>query len=107
MVQQSPQALIDERESEASAFTIPIDVRYVAVGGLFAKWTKTAVAGSIVLQYSVNNEDWVDIGAAGDLNADSSYYQEMIQKPYHYLRLNVNVVSGSLSTFKTWWNGKG
>lgn len=107
MVQQSPNKQIADRTSDTANFTIPIDSQFVAVGGVYAKWTKSAVTGGIVLQYSINNEDWVDIGAAGDLSADSSYYQEIIQKPYHNLRLNVTISANGLTTFKAWWNGKG
>lgn len=107
MVQQSKGNTIDDRTSENASFNIAIDAQYVAVAGIYAKWTKTAVTGAIVLQYSINNEDWTDIGSAGDLNADSAYYQEMIQKPYHYLRLKVTVSAGALTTFKAWLNVKG
>ena len=40
-------------------------------------------------------------------DSTTEYYQEFVNKPYHFLRLKVTISAGDLTTFAAWYNGKG
>ena len=108
MVRQSQETTIANVTDLDATTAYEIDFEYVASAAFFAKWTKTAVTGSIIAQWSCNGHDWVDIGSSSDINAVLLYAQNgIVNQGYRYLRILVTIGSGKLDTFKLWYNCKG
>lgn len=98
--------LVDTTDvSATTGYTIPFELKCAAA--VYAKWTKTTVTGSIILQWSANNSDWVDIGSSADINAVLLYSAEIANKGYKYLRVKVTIGSGKLDTLQIYANTKG
>ena len=88
-----------------STYSIPFE--QTSSAAIYAKWTKTAVTGSIIAQWSANEDDWVDIGSSANLATAAIYSATVENKGYLFLRLLVTIGSGELDTLQAWFNAKG
>lgn len=108
MVRQAHETKVADTTDVSATTTYELEFDHVCSAAVYAKWTKTAVTGSIIAQWSCNGDDWVDIGSSSDINAVLLYAQNsIVNQGYRYLRILVTISSGKLDTFQLWYNCKG
>lgn len=86
--------------------TVGFTADFSMVRGAQAVWTSTTLSGSVQLQYSLNNTDWVDVEAATSItNTSSTKYWDVTNTGIDALYWRVNVVrsSGTFTTLKVYF----
>jgi hypothetical protein len=105
-IQQSAVQIVSEVKS-ASFVSAPVVLQQKDFA-IQSKWVDIAadLAGSVVLQASVNNETWSDIPNTSKTIASSgSEIWNMISQNYPYIRLNFTLTAGS-GAFGAWITSK-
>lgn len=83
--------------------SVPI-VQVVALC-VHARWTKTAVTGTVALEGSVDNAAWFTVDSADASAVDFKVFEDY-PAAYKFFRVKVTVGSGELTTLNVGWSGK-
>jgi hypothetical protein len=86
--------------------TVGFTANFSQVRGAQAVWTSTTLSGSVQLQYSLNNTDWIDVEAATSItNTSATKYWDITNTNIDPLYWRVNVVrsSGTYTTLKVYF----
>lgn len=92
--------------SVVASTTVGFTADFNKVTGVQAVWTSTTLSGSVQLQYSLNNTDWLDLEAATAItNTSATKYWDVTTSGLDPLYWRVNVVrsSGTYTTLKIYF----
>jgi hypothetical protein len=92
--------------SIVASTTVGFTATFNQVRGCQAVWTSTTLSGSVQLQYSLNNVDWIDVEAATSItNTSATKYWDITNTAIDALYWRVNVVrsSGTYTTLKVYY----
>ena len=92
--------------SVVASTTVGFTANFNQVRGCQAVWTSTTLSGSVQLQYSLNNTDWIDVEAATSItNTSATKYWDITNTAIDALYWRVNVVrsSGTYTTLKVYF----
>lgn len=92
--------------SVVASTTVGFTADFNKVTGVQAVWTSTTLSGSVQLQYSLNNTDWIDLEAATSItNTSATKYWDVTNTGIDPLYWRVNVVrsSGTYTTLKIYF----
>jgi hypothetical protein len=92
--------------SVVASTTVGFTADFSMVRGAQAVWTSTTLSGSVQLQYSLNNTDWIDVEAATSItNTSATKYWDITNTNIDPLYWRVNVVrsSGTYTTLKVYF----
>jgi hypothetical protein len=95
-----------DRTAIAASTTVGYLADFSQVRGAQAVWTSTTLVGSVQLQYSLNNVDWIDLEAATAItNTSATKYWDVTNTNIDplYWRVNVVVTSGTFTTLKVYF----
>lgn len=71
-------------------------------------WASTTAAGTVTVQVSNDDVNWVTLGSAATINNNSgNVIVDRASNPYKSMRVAVDWTSGSITSLKCTYTGKG
>jgi len=90
-----------------TVFSDRISLDHIYGYSVFAKWAGSTIAGSILLQASVNGDDWVDLADTQTITGADSYIWNVPDAMYRYFRVELVSDDANVITFDVSYYAKG